>query len=238
MTSGKGGTGKSTVAALLGRALSARGLSVLLLEFDSGLRGLDLMLGVSDRVVYDLGDVLEGRCRPGKAIVEVGSDAGHLHLAAASTDRHYLPNRENLSRLLRSLQNCYDYLIIDAAAGLGEDFEIAKEAADLALIVVNAEPVSVRDGAKASALLDGKPMRLVINRFSRRQLSDDIPDLDRVIDLVGAQLISVIPDDPLIPKALGAGGEPGGDSPAFVEIKDLAGRLLGESIRLCTERLK
>lgn len=238
MTSGKGGTGKSTVAALLGRALAARGLSVLLLEFDSGFRGLDLMLGASDRVVYDLRDVLEGRCRPGKAIVEIETAAGHLHLAAASTDRNYLPNRTNLARLLRSLQNCYDFMIIDTAAGLGKDFEIAAEAADLALVVVNAEPVSVRDGATAAALLDRLPARLVINRFSRRQLSSDLPDLDRVIDLVGVQLISVIPDDPLVSEALSAGRALSAASPAAAEIRDLAGRLLGESVHLCTERLK
>jgi len=237
ITSGKGGTGKTTVTQLLGRALAERGKNVLLLELDSGLRGLDLMFGVSDRIVYDLSDVLRGGCRPAQAIVPIETARGNLHLIAAAVDRHFLPDARNLSALLRGLSGCYDFLLLDTAAGLARSFDLAAAEADEALIVTTADRVSARDAASAAALLPC-PARLVINRFERRCLKGDIPTLDAVIDCAGVQLISVIPQDPAVPAAAALGAALPASSPARAEIDDLTRRLLGERVPLNQKRLR
>ncbi len=238
VTSGKGGTGKTTVSLLLAHALCRKGRNVLLIELDSGLRGLDLLLGVSDRVVYDLSDYLCGRCRPAKAIVPCEVPCGNLHLLAAPSDRHFVPDQQALAQLLRSLSSCYDDLILDTAAGLGRGFDVASALCTAALIVTTPDPVSVRDASKAASMLLRTPPRLVVNRFSSRQLSSDLPDLDAIIDTVGAQLISVIPEDPAVAQSAARGVLPPADSPAMGEIEDLSRRLLGERVLLNTGRLR
>jgi septum site-determining protein MinD len=237
ITSGKGGTGKSTVSHLLGRALARRSKNVLLVELDSGLRGLDLMLGVSDRVVYDLSDVLEGRCRPAKAVTPIDTKVGNLHLIAAPIDRFFVPDEKNLRLLLKGLSGCYDFLILDTAAGLGQGFDIAARVADEALIVATPDPVSVRDAAKTAQSLPC-PARLVVNKFTVRSLTKELPDLDAVIDCAGVRLISVIPNDDAVAASTALGVEPPAHSPVCGEMDDLAGRLLGERIFLNTRRLK
>lgn len=238
VTSGKGGTGKTTVSFLLAQALCRREKNVLLLELDSGLRGLDLIMGVSDRVVYDLSDVLSGRCKPVKAITVCDVPKGNLHLIAAPMDRHFLPDRTNLSALLKGLGGCYDYLILDTSAGLGRGFDVACSVCDGALIVCTADPVSVRDAAKAAQVLKAKKPRLVINKFFRRILSRDLPDIDAVIDRVGAQLIAVVPDDVQVAQLLGKGESLPQSSVVLREVDDMARRLLGERVRLNAERFK
>lgn len=238
VTSGKGGTGKTTVSYLLAQSLCRRQKNVLLLELDSGLRGLDLMMGVSDKIVYDLSDVLSGRCKPIKAITDCAVPQGNLHLIPAPVDRHFLPERAGLTALLKGLAGCYDYLILDASAGLGRGFDVACAVCNSALIVCTADPVSVRDAAKAVQILQGKKPRLVINKFFRHILSKDMPDLDAVIDRVGAQLIAVIPEDPLVERLLARGEPLPQSSAAWRETDDMARRLLGERVRLNAERLK
>ena len=238
VTSGKGGTGKTTVSLLLAKAFCRRGKNVLLLELDSGLRGLDLLLKVSDRVVYDLSDVLTGSCKPVKAITVCDVPKGNLHLIAAPQNRHIIPDPGNLKLLIKGLSECYDYLILDTAAGLGRDFDIACSVGTKALIVATADSVSVRDAARAAQELRSLSPRLVINKLSRQNLSAQLPDLDAVIDGVGAQLISVIPEDSAMARQLAAGLQPSASSPAVCEIDDLAGRIMGERIMLNTDRRK
>ena len=238
VTSGKGGTGKTTVSMLLARELCSRGKNVLLLELDSGLRGLDLLLGVSDKVVYDLSDVLCGRCKPVKAITVCETEKGNLHLIAAPINRHFIPDKTNLEILLKGLSGCYDWLFLDSAAGLGKGFDIAKSVSDGAIIVTNLDNVSVRDAAVTAQMLEPLPSRLVVNRFSRKQLGNDLPDLDAVIDAVGSRLISVIPEDPLLASHRDSHASPPASSPLLQEITDLADRLMGERIKLRTDRFK
>ena len=238
VTSGKGGTGKTTVSLMLAKALCRRQKNVLLLELDSGLRGLDILLKVSDKVVYDLADVLTGSCKPVKAITVCDVPEGNLHLIAAPQDRRFVPDKKNLALLLKGLSTCYDYLILDCAAGLGEGFDSARSVCTEALIVTTVDPVSVRDAARAARELTGISSRLVINKFSRRNLSRDLPDLDAVIDAVGARLISVIPEDAAFAGQLSTGGEWAHTTQAGKEIDDLARRVMGERVRLNVERLK
>ena len=238
VTSGKGGTGKTTVSLMLAKALCRRKKNVLLLELDSGLRGLDLLLKVSDKVVYDLSDVLTGGCKPVMAITVCDVPEGNLHLIAAPQDRRFVPDKKNLALLLKGLSTCYDYLILDCAAGLGEGFESARSVCTGALIVTTADPVSVRDAARAAQELNGVDSRLIINKFSRKNLNRDIPDLDAVIDAVGARLISVIPEDAALAVQLSTGGEYAHTTQAGKEIDDLARRVMGERVKLNVDRLK
>jgi septum site-determining protein MinD len=238
VTSGKGGTGKTTVSYLLAQALCRRHKNVLLLELDSGLRGLDLIMGVSDKIVYDLSDVLSGRCKPVKSITVCNVPQGNLHLIPAPVDRHFVPDRTSLTALLKGLAGCYDYLILDTSAGLGRGFDVACSVCNNALIVCTADPVSVRDAAKAAQILQEKKPKLVINKFLRHILSKDLPDLDAVIDHVGAQLIAVIPEDPLVERLLAKGESLPQSSLAWREVEDMTRRILGERVRLNVERLK
>lgn len=238
VTSGKGGTGKTTVSLLLAQALCRRGKNVLLLELDSGLRGIDLILKVSDRIVFDLSDVLTGRCKPVKAITVCDVPRGNLHFIAAPINRHFVPDKGNLTLLLNGLSGCYDFLILDTAAGLGKGFDVACSVCTSALIVTTADPISVRDASKAAAELRDVSPRLVINKFTRKALCPDLPDIDAVIDEVGAQLISVIPQDDLISQRFAKGESLPASSSAFKEIDDLARRVMGERVKLAVERLK
>ena len=236
VTSGKGGTGKSTVSLLLARALCAQGKNILLIELDSGLRGLDLMLGLSDRVLFDLADILLGRCAPAKAILPVDMRCGNLHIIAAPMDRLYIPDTGKLTSLLQQLSYCYDMMILDAAAGVGKAFDAAAAVSDAALVVTQCEPVALRDAAAASSMLQDRAPRLVINRFLRRQLTGEIVDLDEAIDRAGARLIAVIPEDPPAAAACALRDPP--NTPAIRAISDLARRLSGEDVLLNTRDLK
>lgn len=237
ITSGKGGTGKSTVSQLLGRALAEKDKNVLLVELDSGLRGLDLMLGLSDRVVYDLSDVITGRCRPVEAIVPAATKNGNLHLIAAPVDRYFAPDRERLSLLLKNLSVCYDFLILDSAAGVGREFDIAASLADEALVIATGDAVSLRDASRVAFSLKC-PTRLVINRFSLRSLKYSFPHIDAMIDTAGIRLISVVPEDEAVTSACAAGKELSENSAAKGEIDDFARRLLGERVFLNRKRLR
>jgi septum site-determining protein MinD len=236
-TSGKGGTGKTTLTQCVARALCRRKMNVLVLELDSGLRGLDLMLDVSDRVVFDLSDVLGGRCKPAMAVVPVDVPLGNLHLIAAALDASYVLQQDRFRQFIRRALDFYDFVLMDGSAGLGRSNEIAGSVCSGALIISACDPITVRDGARVADSLRGIPRRLVINRFSRHQLSGELPDIDTVIDRVGVQLISMIPDDPAVPYYCSRGLPLPAHSPAAQEIGDLTRRLLGESVPLIERRL-
>ncbi len=197
ITSGKGGSGKSTVSAYLGGALVRRGLRVLLLEMDAGLRSLDIMLGANERAVFDLADVLTGRMDPGRAAVECAYQPG-LWLLPAAADAGFLPKTEALRRFCREAGETYDTVLLDTPAGLGDGLKVSAAVADSALVITTPDPVSVRDAAGAAGLLFEAGIsntKLIINRLPEKPSQMLVPDLDAVIDQVGAQLIGVIPED-------------------------------------------
>ena len=238
VTSGKGGVGKTTVSLLLAKQLCRQDKDVLLLELDSGLRGLDILLGVTDKVVFDLSDVLTGRCKPVNAITVCDVSKGNLHLIPAPNDRRFIPEKGSLLSLLKGLSGCYDYLILDCAAGLGKGFDIAKSVCTGALIVTAPDAVSIRDASKAATELRDVPTRLVINKFSRKAFTKELPDIDSMIDTVGVQLISVIADDPLVRQQFSNAVALPQSSPVYRETEDLARRIMGERVKLNTDRLK
>lgn len=197
VVSGKGGVGKSTVCTMLGAALAIKGKRVLLLETDWGQRGLDIMNGVHQQVVYDLRDLLERRCQAAKGIVTSRLNS-RLFLLPACTDRNYQLNREQFLYQLENLRWYYDYILIDCPAGLGSNVEVCMEIADKALVVVTPDLLTVRVAASAADLLRQHhlPARLLINKVpAHLKKTQAIPDLDAVIDMVGLQLLGVIPMD-------------------------------------------
>lgn len=229
VTSGKGGAGKSTISVYTAAALVRRGRRALLLEMDCGLRGLDIMLGVSDRTVYDMGDVLESRVEPIKAIVECSYLPG-LHLMPAPVRHDFQPREEDLRRLCKGLSEYYDYLIIDTPAGLGVGFNVSMTVADSAVVVVTPDPVSVRDASFVAGLLFDHGIddtKLVINRLPQNPRRMLVHDLDEVIDRVGVQLIGAVFDEQDLMAASAGGRRLGPDSLAAREFWSIAARMEG-----------
>lgn len=239
VTSGKGGVGKSTVCAQVGQALAGRGKRVLLLEMDSGLRGLDIMLGVENQTVYDLADVLEGRCEPIKAIL-TSAQGKNLALIPAPYDPTFRPDGGDLVRLTRGLSHYFDFVLVDTPAGLGNSFAVCSRVADRALLVVTPDPVCVRDGGRVADLLFAKgvpQVGLLINKVDPKQNQHSrlIPDLDQVIDSTGVQLLGVIPMEEQIHRAGATGG---GVAPHLLAARafgNIAARLCGEYVELAVE---
>ena len=225
--SGKGGTGKSTVSVLLGAGLARLGRKVLLVELDSGLRSVDIIAGVYGRTVYDIEDVLCGRCEPAKAIVPSPLYAGLSVISAPYEGGEVAA--VPLGRLLQAVRPYFDLILLDTAAGMGAPFTAAATVADRAL----------RDGKIVAdrLLAGGRPqsaVRLVMNRVTRDSFGKraSVEDLDECIDTVGAQLIAVIPESVALQQAGAAGTVPPAHDAAVVAGQALAKRLCGQRVPL------
>lgn len=225
LVSGKGGTGKSTAAVGLSRALAASGKRTLVCDLDIGLPCLDLLMDLSDRVIFDWGDILAGRCSPEGALVEDASGAFLLPAPAVPPKDFSL---SGLVDLLRSLESGFDYLLLDTPAGLGLSVVLSRSLAGLCVAVTLTDPVSVRDVQKLSRLLEVPPIRLLVNRVSRDRLHrSGLPDLDAVMDACGLPLLGVLPED----ADLLTGKTP---HPAF---SAMASRLSGKQVPLVVDRI-
>ena len=230
--SGKGGAGKSTVVCGLGLALSERGFKTLLIDADEGLRCLDLMLGLSEKVMFDLGDVLDGRCTADKAVLSVPR-TDRLYLMPAPLYHGTVAGR--LTDLIQMLRGDYDCILIDATAGVGKGFESAVRAADSAIVVVGCDPVSIRDARNVCELLEDaglRSRRMIINRFDYRQVRSELaPQIDKMIDDTALRLIGIVPYDGAL--AVGAiNGRPVTRGRAYRAFGRIAARLAGKNLRL------
>ncbi|MBQ8057432.1 MAG: AAA family ATPase [Ruminococcus sp.] len=236
VASGKGGTGKTTVSTSLALALVRKQNKVLVIDCDSGMRGTDMMLGITDRLVYDVSDVISGTCNYSDALYECNGAKGLYTLSAPiSAEDEISP--QVMKQFVDEHKNDYNYVIIDAPAGVGTGFEAAAISADRALIVVNTEPTSIRGGIniKNKLLELGiTDTRLVVNRFDKeRFLSTKLySDLDEVIDTVGVQLIALIPEDVRIAALSQRGLLATNWASSSVVFDSLVQRLLGENIPL------
>ena len=230
IASGKGGTGKSTVSVLLGGCLGARRKKVLLIELDSGLRSVDIISGVYGKTIYDIQDVLCGRCEGGKAVVESPVYPGLSVISAPYEGGEVRPER--LKKMVEAMRPYFDYILLDTAAGLGAPFQAAAGVSSMALLVITPDPVTLRDGGIVCQHLRDAgiaEIRLVINRLNLLTFrKGPIRDLDECIDTVGAQLIGVVPFSTEIQKA-GATGAP--LAPAGrprLALRAIAARLCGQ----------
>lgn len=234
ITSGKGGAGKSTVTAGLGFALAQLGRKVVLMDGDAGLRSLDLMLGISDKAVYDMSDIFEGRCEPIRAVYpSPGNPNVSVVPAPASLERMCGP--DDMRRLCGGFARYYDHVLVDCPAGIGRGFSCAVAGANRAVIVTTPDMVCARDAQIVGRLLDkrGLPARLVINRLRPAPvIAGKMPDVDEIMDMAGLPLLGILPEDEEVAIA-NANGQPlplhCNAAQCFVNI---ARRYLGEYVPL------
>lgn len=194
VVSGKGGTGKSTLCAVLAEVISDKGKRVLLVDCDIGLGSLDMMLGAGENVLYNWGDVISEYCGKDEAVLKISENCSLLASPPGGCDDF---TEENFVNMIKSYEDGFDYIITDAPAGTGRGFSLAISPADTALIVTAAEKVSVRN---ASAAADKLFMReipeiyTVLNKFDFKGTKKGARlSIDRVIDGSGAQLRGIIP---------------------------------------------
>ena len=199
VTSGKGGVGKSTVAVNLAAALALLGSRTVLVDADTGLRSLDILLGLENDVVYDLTDVAEGVCRLQQAELR-SRDVERLHLIAAAQLRDVTSiGRRQMEEIAGRLKELYDYVVIDCPAGVDEGFRIAASGADRAIIVTQNDAVCVRDAERVKGLLnraDVSNIALAVNRMQPEKLRrHEASACEKLAERLEAPLIGVIRED-------------------------------------------
>jgi len=199
ITSGKGGVGKTTVTSNLGMAIARLGRRVALVDADFGLRNLDLLLGLENRVVYTAVDVLAGQCRLEQALVKDKRQEGLVLLPAAQSRTKEAVSPDQMKKLVGALTQKYEYIVIDSPAGIEMGFQNAIAAAQEALIVTTPEIAAVRDADRVVGLLEAqgiKRIHLIINRLKPKMVqAQQMMSVQDVQELLAVPLIGVIPDD-------------------------------------------
>ncbi|MFY4774727.1 septum site-determining protein MinD [Metabacillus sp. RGM 3146] len=239
ITSGKGGVGKTTTSANLGTALAILGKRVCLVDTDIGLRNLDVVMGLENRIIYDLVDVVEGRCKIQQALVrDKRFDDLLFLLPAAQTSDKTAVAPEQMKILIDELKQDYDYIIIDCPAGIEQGYKNAVAGADKAIVVTTPEISAVRDADRIIGLLEKEeiePPKLVINRIRNHLVQNgDMLDVDEIVSHLSIDLIGIVADDDQVIKASNS-GEPIAMDPnnrAAIAYRNIARRILGESVPL------
>jgi len=236
ITSGKGGVGKTTTTANLGTGLAKLGYKVVVVDADIGLRNLDVVMGLENRIVYDIVDVVEGVCRLKQGLIkDKRYDGLHLLPAAQTRDKNAI-NPEQMQKLTLELKESFDFVLIDCPAGIEQGFKNAIAGADRAIVVTTPEISAVRDADRIIGLLEaaeiGDPL-LIINRIRVEMVKrGDMMNIDDMIDILAIDLIGVIPDDEAIVISTNKG------EPAVTDESSMAGqayrnitrRIAGESV--------
>lgn len=237
VTSGKGGVGKTTSSANLGMGLAKFGKRVILIDTDIGLRNLDVILGLENRIVYNLVDVIEGHCRMKQATIRDKRYPNLFLLPAAQTKDKSCISPDQMICLTRELKNTFDYVILDCPAGIEQGFRNAIAGADRAIVVTTPEISSVRDADRIVGLLEAERIRtvdLVINRIRMDLVKKgDMMSVADVVDILSIPLLGVIPDDEAIVVSSNQ-GEPlvGKKCSSGVAYQNICRRILGEKVPL------
>jgi len=197
-TSGKGGVGKTTTTANVGAALAKRGHRVILVDADIGLRNLDLVLGLEKRIVFDLVEVVEGRCQVRQALIKDKRFESLSILPAAQTRDKDAVTEEQMAGVMNDLAAMADYVLIDCPAGIEGGFRNAVAGASEAIVVTTPEVSAIRDADRViGKLADRKlPVRLIVNRIRPEMVrSGDMLSVDDVCEILSAELLGIVPDD-------------------------------------------
>ena len=202
VTSGKGGVGKTTTTANIGTGLAVAGHKVALVDADIGLRNLDVVLGLENRIVYDLVDVVNGNCRLRQALIKDKKIEGLHLLPAAQTKDKTAVNPDQMRELCAELIQEFEYVVVDCPAGIEQGFRNAIAGADSALVVTTPEVSAVRDADRIIGLLEAAELRnprLMINRIRPKMVRQgDMMNIEDMIDILAIDLIGVIPEDEMI----------------------------------------
>ena len=238
ITSGKGGVGKTTTTANIGAALADKGHKVLLIDTDIGLRNLDVVMGLENRIVYDLIDVIEGRCRISQALIKDKRCQNLVLLPAAQIRDKNDVSTEQMKELIFSLKDSFDYILIDCPAGIEQGFKNAIAAADEAIVVTTPEVSATRDADRIIGLLEAagiKNPRIVVNRLRIDMVKEkNMLSVEDILDILAVKLLGVVPDDENVVISTNK-GEPlvyKGDSLAAKAFKNIASRIEGVEVPL------
>ena len=244
VTSGKGGVGKTTTTANIGTALSFSGQKVVLVDTDIGLRNLDVILGLENRIVYDLVDVITGNCRYKQALIRDKRFGNLFLLPAAQTKDKNSVRPEEMKALCEELKENFDYVVVDCPAGIERGFYNAIAGAERAIVVTTPEVSAVRDADRVIGLLETSGLhdsKLIINRYRPRMArAGDMMEIEDFIDILAIDLLGVIPEDEKIVVSTNRG------EPAVMEngwgageaYRRVARRIQGEEVALMNFDMK
>lgn len=238
VTSGKGGVGKTTSSANIGTALALLGKSVCLVDADIGLRNLDVVMGLENRIIYDIVDVVNKDCRLEQALIRDKRFERLSLLPAAQTKDKTALDVDAVKAIIDELKQTFDFVMIDCPAGIDHGFRIATAGAEHAIVVTTPENAAVRDADRVIGLLEGSEIRnpkLIVNRIRPQMVKNgDMLDIDEIVQILGVDLLGIVPDDEAIIKNANR-GEPTvirPDTKASMAYRNIARRILGDSVPL------
>ncbi|BEG56654.1 Septum site-determining protein MinD [Helicobacter sp. NHP21005] len=242
ITSGKGGVGKSTSTANLAIGLARQGKRVVAIDFDIGLRNLDMILGLENRIVYDVVDVMEGNCKLPQALISDKKNKDLFFLPASQSKDKNILEKAKVQALIADLRGQFDYVLIDSPAGIESGFEHAMLFADQAIVVVTPEVSSVRDSDRVIGIMDAKSQKvkegqemvkhILINRIKPELVEkQEMLSNEDVLKILALPLIGLVPEDPKIISATNT-GEPiiYTQSPSALAFQRITKRILGEDV--------
>lgn len=236
ITSGKGGVGKTTTSANLGMALALADKKVAMLDADIGLRNLDVVMGLENRIVYDIVDVIDGNCRITQALIKDKRSPNLFLLPAAQTKDKDAILPGQMQKLCESLKEEFDYIIIDCPAGIERGFKNAIAGADRAIVVTNPEVSAVRDADRIIGLLEANNLKnpmLILNRLRPDMITrGDMMSIEDVTEILAVDILGVVPDDEYIITSTNH-GEPAvlkPESKAGKAFIDISKRIMGQEV--------
>ena len=235
ITSGKGGVGKTTTAANIGTGLAMLDKRTVVVDTDIGLRNLDVILGLENRIVYNLVDVINGNCRLKQALIKDKRHPELFLLPSAQTKDKSAVSPEQMIKLTEELREEFDFVLLDCPAGIEQGFRNAIAGADKALVVTTPEVSAIRDADRIIGLLEANDIHkidLVINRIRMDMVErGDMLSKDDVLDILAVDLIGIVPDDENIVISTNQ-GEPlvGSNTPAGKAYKNICDRVMGKEV--------